>query len=42
MPDDAEWVLRNILADRDLTIRNAGIDDVADVDESALRHERDS
>jgi isopentenyl-diphosphate delta-isomerase len=36
-----EWVLHNILADIDLTMGLAGIDDVTDVDRSALRHERD-
>jgi len=36
-----EWVLRNMLADLDLTMGLAGIDDVADIDQSVLRHERD-
>jgi isopentenyl-diphosphate delta-isomerase len=39
--EGVEWVLHNILADLDLTMGLAGIDDVADVDDSALRHERD-
>ncbi len=36
-----EWVLQNMLADIDLTMGLAGIDDVEDIDDSALRHERE-
>ena len=39
--DGVEWVLHNILSDLDLTMGLAGIDDVADIDDAALRHERD-
>jgi isopentenyl-diphosphate delta-isomerase len=39
--DGVEWVLENVLADFDLTMGLAGIDDVTDIDSDALRHERD-
>jgi isopentenyl-diphosphate delta-isomerase len=39
--EGVEWVLHNILADLDLTMGLAGIDDADDIDSSALRHERD-